>query len=87
LSHYDVHDELHKIQRKIEILDGQVEPAAAEPAVKESREELTKAYEFQLALPFWRNVDRVAMLVAFAGFSFLVWLAWRRRAAEGRATS
>jgi len=85
LSHYDVHEELDKIQHKIDLVDGRVESKPGEPPVKESRAELMQASAFQQALPFWRNVDRVAMLVAFAGFSYLVWLAWRRRAAEGRA--
>jgi NSS family neurotransmitter:Na+ symporter len=55
--------------------------------LKASRDKELEALRADLALngqlPFWRNLDRIAMVVAFAFFSLLVRIAWKRRAAAG----
>jgi NSS family neurotransmitter:Na+ symporter len=40
--------------------------------------------EFQASVRIWRTVCRVALAGSFAGLSALVWLAWRKRAANER---
>ena len=71
--------------------------AAAEADPKSDSDELKNARASELQalkndlalnaqLPFWRNVDRIAMVLAFVFFSALVHLAWKRRAAAGATT-
>ena len=44
-----------------------------------------KAELFYQRLPAWRNFDRMVMVAVYVFFSVLVWIAWRKRTAEGRA--
>jgi SNF family Na+-dependent transporter len=44
-----------------------------------------KAESFYQRLPAWRNFDRLVMVAVYAFLSALVWIAWRKRTAEGRA--
>ena len=43
-----------------------------------------KAELFYQRLPTWRNFDRLVMVAVYAFFTALVWIAWRKRTAEGR---
>ncbi len=43
-----------------------------------------KADLFYQRLPAWRNFDRLVMVAVYIFFSVLVWIAWRKRTAEGR---
>ncbi len=44
-----------------------------------------KAELFYQRLPAWRNFDRLVMVAVYVFFSVLVWIAWRKRTAQGRA--
>lgn len=49
---------------------------------EEHRQQILAFYD---QLPVWHNVDRLLMVGAYAFFAGLVWRAWARRRAEGRA--
>lgn len=50
-----------------------------------SAEQSTKVTTYYSNLRLWRNIDRLVMVGMFAFFAVLVSIAWKRRAAEGRA--
>jgi NSS family neurotransmitter:Na+ symporter len=54
-------------------------------SVMEAVELRAKADRFYKQLPAWRNFDRFLMVAVYVFFSVLVWIAWKRRTAEGRA--
>lgn len=53
--------------------------------VAELAEEQRLADAYYDGLPFWRNVDRLVMVGAYAFFGVLVFIAWKKRAATGGA--
>ncbi|MFO0902993.1 MAG: sodium-dependent transporter [Pirellulales bacterium] len=91
LTHADLEADREKKQLRADELTDRFERAAANADGVQplSEAELDELKDLQLELPlvdkvkFWRNVDRVVLVLVFLGFSALVAIAWQRRAAEG----
>ncbi len=92
LRHADLEANREKWTVRVDQLSNRFERATkneegVQPLSEEEIQELTKLRDQELPLidkiKFWRNVDRVVLVLVFLAFSVLVAIAWQRRQAAG----
>ncbi|MBI2806298.1 MAG: sodium-dependent transporter [Planctomycetes bacterium] len=72
-------------ERKGLIDAGKLTPSQRDARTQELIAERRLAEEFYERLPMWRDLDRLVMVGAYAFFSILVFVAWRKRASKGHS--
>jgi chromosome segregation ATPase len=86
MAEYDRDAKVLRLNEQIKSVKdpGDLSEEARDAKVQELTKTRQKAEAFYSQLPMWRNIDRVVMIAVFGFFSALVWIAWKKRAAEGR---
>lgn len=91
LTHADVREGREAREARLQHLSDRFDAVVrnADGAVPLTDAELEEIKQLELAikvdqsLPFWRNVDRLVLVLVFLGFSALVAIAWQRRREAG----
>ena len=86
LVDYEREAKVFKIEQQVKGITGlgELSDEARSAKVKDQEQTRLKADLFYERLPAWRNFDRLVMVAVYVFFSGLVWIAWRKRTAEGR---
>ena len=83
LTHAGADEAVAAIEADVKRLQAEADAPDATDAAKAAVEKRKLELAVKKQLPTWQNIDRLALVVTFIFFATLVWLAWKRREAEG----
>ncbi|HND56692.1 MAG TPA: hypothetical protein PLV92_29940, partial [Pirellulaceae bacterium] len=83
-THAGADEAVAAIEADVKRLQAEADAPDATDAAKAAVEKRKLELAVKKQLPTWQNIDRLALVVTFIFFATLVWLAWKRREAEGQ---